>query len=360
MAVKVSGSDGVNQSQVTGATQLPVGTTAQRPASPQAGMMRFNTDEGVVEGWNPVLERWQSVSEPFIIQATGGTVTDIEQDGIIYRVHTFTSDGTFEVTRGGEVEYLVVGGGGSGGNTFGYSTASGGGGGAGGVVQGNISVQPDAFLITVGAGAAINTGPFPGQSGERNIGNQGGNSSAFDLTAIGGGAGGFSYADMTSAERDTVLNGGSGGGGGEHSSSQGRVTGANGGGGQALQPTSADGGFGNRGGGIIGEAGAGGGGGAGAPGEEPPNSNTGGNGGIGVSSSITGISTFYAGGGGAGQTASGTRLGGSGGGGNGQTGNSTSTAGAPNTGGGGGGGNSTTGRPSAGGSGIVIVRYRIG
>lgn len=35
----------------TGALQLPVGTTAQRPDSPSVGMMRFNTDTGHFEGW---------------------------------------------------------------------------------------------------------------------------------------------------------------------------------------------------------------------------------------------------------------------------------------------------------------------
>jgi hypothetical protein len=35
----------------TGASQLPVGTTAQRPASPQNGMMRFNTTTNSGEAW---------------------------------------------------------------------------------------------------------------------------------------------------------------------------------------------------------------------------------------------------------------------------------------------------------------------
>ena len=33
----------------TGSIRLPVGTTAQRPASPSLGMMRFNTNEQTVE-----------------------------------------------------------------------------------------------------------------------------------------------------------------------------------------------------------------------------------------------------------------------------------------------------------------------
>jgi hypothetical protein len=59
------------------------------------------------------------------ITATGGTITPCGD----YKIHTFTSDGTFCVSAGGGplavVDYLVVAGGGSGGTR-------GGGGGAGG------------------------------------------------------------------------------------------------------------------------------------------------------------------------------------------------------------------------------------
>jgi hypothetical protein len=48
--------------------------------------------------------------------ATGGTVTDIEQGGLFYRVHTFTTSDDFVVSQGGEVEYLIVAGGGGSGN----------------------------------------------------------------------------------------------------------------------------------------------------------------------------------------------------------------------------------------------------
>ena len=60
--------------------------------------------------------------------ATGGTETVVNIGGINYRVHVFTSTGTFNVTAGGLVEYLIIAGGGSGG---GGSNASGCGGGGG-------------------------------------------------------------------------------------------------------------------------------------------------------------------------------------------------------------------------------------
>ena len=46
--------------------------------------------------------------------ATGGTITTNGN----YKVHSFTSSGTFTVTGTGTVEYLVVGGGGGGGTVI--------------------------------------------------------------------------------------------------------------------------------------------------------------------------------------------------------------------------------------------------
>ena len=42
----------VNVQAATGGLYLPVGTTAQRPASPATGQMRFNTTTGSVETYN--------------------------------------------------------------------------------------------------------------------------------------------------------------------------------------------------------------------------------------------------------------------------------------------------------------------
>jgi len=55
MAVVFNGNVGVFQNTVK-STIIPIGTTAQRPASPEAGMIRFNTDENAIEiydgtGW---------------------------------------------------------------------------------------------------------------------------------------------------------------------------------------------------------------------------------------------------------------------------------------------------------------------
>ena len=351
MAVKVSGSDGVNQSQVTGATQLPVGTTAQRPPDPAAGMMRFNTDTGQVEGYNIFDNGWQQISNFFArISATGGTVTDITQDGQIFRVHTFTTDGTFEVTSGdGEVDVLVVAGGG------GAGFDEGGGGGAGGLVFATLGLLPSAYSVTVGSGGAGSGEQVPGDNGEDSL-------FGSLITAIGGGGGG-SNSDISIGSG--AQDGGSGGGhGGNNTGTSIFPIG------QGVQPSqsgiSGTNGFGNNGGDKdsgFAERHSGGGGGAGSPGEDGTQGSPG-NGGEGLDFSATFGSSFgdngnFAGGGagtGRGSAGGSAGLGGIGGGGDGSAvGNGL--PGEPNTGGGGGGGTNIGGN---GGSGIVIVRYRIG
>jgi hypothetical protein len=80
--------------------------------------------------------------------ATGGTITRVIQNNIIYRVHTFiTGTGTLTVNRQFNVEYLVVAGGGGGGGGF-----QGGGGGAGGYLNSSTPVTTRTYTITVGAG----------------------------------------------------------------------------------------------------------------------------------------------------------------------------------------------------------------
>jgi len=108
------------------------------------------------------------------IAATGGSIAT---DGD-YKVHTFTSSGTLQITTGsGDVEYLVVGGGGGGGYNI------GGGGGAGRVRSGTLSRSVGSYTVTIGAGGAgiITAGPA-----------NAGSSSVFDTITSEGGAGGGS------------------------------------------------------------------------------------------------------------------------------------------------------------------------
>ena len=271
---------------------------------------------------------------PVIGLGTGGTITT---DGD-YKVHTFTSSGTFTVTVAGQFEVLVVGGGGSGGKA--YNNNAGGGGGAGGFKTqffnlSKINGANTAYTCTVGAGAVGVASNFVRGGDSSFIGPE-----AF-LTATGGGYGIKSSLNYAGGD------GGSGGGGGGDTGSFA--------GGRSVA------GEGFAGGLNYGDGG-GGGGGASAAGQTPPTADEGGNGGNGKASSITGTSVTYAGGGGGGgaSTSGSQGAGGTGGGGAGGYATLIGVNGTANTGGGGGG----SGRfqavtvPASGGSGVVIVRYK--
>ena len=304
----------------TGALTLPSGTTAQQPSTGLVGgMIRFNSTSNRLQVYNG--SAWESIAG---VSATGGTAATISG----YKIHTFTSSGTFTVVNGGEIDYLVVAGGGGGGASW-----EGGGGGAGGMMTGTIpSLAPNTYNIIVGTVGLGGRGD--GASNPR-VPTNGNNSSFNGFTAYGGGVGG----QYVPAKYPT--SGGSGGGGTHTRVTPGNATDSN---------------FGNAGGlgteNIL--VGAGGGG-AGAAGQASTSSK-GGNGGVGSQSSISGTSTYYAGGGGGGRRGGSPHgNGGNGGGGN---GGSNGVNGSNNTGGGGGGGAGNTSKVGGdGGSGIVIIRY---
>ena len=301
---------------------LPVGTTAQRPASPAVGTMRLNTTTQCVEVYYSGI--WTIVASV---------------------APTFTA------------EVLAVAGGGAGGG--------GGGGGAGGLLYyGSESVTNRAspngsaqtftrgttYTITIGAGGSV--------AGGSNIAAQGGNTTisgtGVTISATGGGSGSTSittYGGGSYASGSKGANGGSGGGAGGNSAGDGQVIP----GGSGVGTTTTDR-QGYSGGSCpsLANSPAGGGGGAGGAGGNG-SSGTSGNGGVGLQYSINGTATYYAGGGGGGGYNVTRGTGGAGGGGTGGLDyNSTnSTAGSANTGGGGGG----TGSGGLGGSGIVIIRY---
>lgn len=162
-----------------------------------------------------------SVSITSFIVASGGTVYT-DPTNANYKIHQFTTSGTFVITSAPvnpTVEVMMVGGGGGG---------SFGGGGAGGYIyESAFGVSTGSFSVTVGAGS----------------GGQGNDTTFSTLVALGGG-----FINSS---------GGSGGGG------------VDGNGGAALQPTSASGGFGNAGGNWTSPGNDGGGGGAGGAGSVP-------------------------------------------------------------------------------------------
>jgi len=340
-------SDQANTS--TGFFALPRGTTAQRPGSPQDGYVRYNTTIAATEEYRNGV--WRSLSSVFA--ATGGT----ESEAGGYKRHVFTTSGQFEVTAGqSTVDVVIVAGGGGGGSHI------GGGAGGGGFIAQQVSVVSGTYSIVVGAGGA--GGTTNGQGNAHGV--NGVNTTAFSLTAIGGGAGGDGYANG--------LSGGSGGGSG-HGNGVGY-----GGSGTSGQGNAGGGGF------QSGPHGAGAGGGAGGVGETATSGDPVAHGGVGRLDTILGSNYYWAGGGGGGgyQAAGGNGgIGGGGGGstqdqdGNGDQGGSgggsalnsganggrgsgvAGGAGGANTGGGGGGGAHVTGYGGQGGSGIVIIRYAI-
>ena len=261
------------------------------------------------------------------LEATGGNITYFGN----YKIHTFTSNGTFIISSNDynkSIDSLVIAGGGGGGST-------GAGAGAGGYVyttSGTISAN--SYPVVVG------TGGLGGATG--GYGGAKGNNSTFNGTTAEGGGGGWSHGS-TSAE-----SGGCGAGGAIKTSG-----------------SATPGGIGrqgyNGGAGYINSGwygGCGGGGGAGQAGEAGTYNS--GKGGDGLANSITGTSITYAGGGGGGEVHgnAGSAFGGAGGGGRANSDNVGSN-GTNGLGGGGGGGsyNGTYFKGGDGGSGIVIIRY---
>jgi hypothetical protein len=276
---------------------------------------------------NPISKKIKSevvstniTTNPLVFTAaTGGTTLEYDSGGKRYRSHTFTSNGTFEITQVGDdeddrnqVDYLIIagGGGGAGGGSSGRGGAGGGGGGfistlgsvpVNGSNEEKFTVTQTSFSVNVGGGGATSSVP----------GNGGNSSTGFPNreTATGGGKAGNTLGGGGGA-------GGSGGGGGINLGAGGiAVVGQ---GTDGLQgPFGSSNASGNRGGGA---------GGAG-----------------GLSNSLeTGSNQTY--------SAPGIHGGGA--------------SGAPNTGKGGNGGsrvNSPVGfNPGgAGGSGIVVIRYEI-
>lgn len=217
------------------------------------------------------------------------------------------------------LQYLVVAGGGSGG-TCNDTHLYGGGGGAGGMLTGTISsgiTNGTTFTITIGAGGTNNGQIYSG------VHVTSGNDSSLisasaNIYCYGGGKGGLGSAGGS----DLPANGGSGGGQGRNNPTNSYGIGVYPGSTYIDAPRQ----------GYDG-ANGGGSGGGGAGGSPSPNYN----GGVGLSSSITGSAVTYATGGGA---------------------YTNSTPGGTNTGEGGGGGqDSPWNLGGTGGSGIVVVRY---
>tara|TARA_Y100001973_G_scaffold73398_1_gene107130 strand:+ start:1493 stop:2767 length:1275 start_codon:yes stop_codon:yes gene_type:complete len=305
-------------------------------------------------GWRSIQENEFETPASAFITASGGTITTSGN----FKIHTFTSPGTFCVSAvsgtaaENTVGYMVVAGGGGGG------AVRGGGGGGGGFREGRnvpvdnftasplvanaptnaITVTATGFPITVGAGGALSTSPTDGA-----------NSVFSSITATGGGNGGT----QEGSKHAGGCGGSGGGGGGDPSGS------TNSGLGNTPPVSPAQGTNG-----AVGNVRTGGGGGgataAGSAASGP--AGNGGAGGAGATTSITGSPVAYGGGGGGGSQSGTKGSGGAGGGGDGGDAPAPACAaenGTANTGGGGGGqGDYSVSCSGNGGSGVVIIRYK--
>ena len=245
------------------AVKIPVGTTVQRPATPVAGQLRYNSTLDQAEVYSGT--EWKAVGgSPF--DASGGLVTTING----YKTHTFTISGTFTpaLNLEGKVEVLVVGAGGAGASF----NPHGGGGGGGDVKTGFVTIAKNTapMTVTVGSGAsgtgtASSFSTITSNGGGAGGGYTGGTSGSGiaggsgTFVGAGGGAGAqttqtFRWTDAggvggqgygSSISGTLKMYGGGGGGGAGNSNSTASAPGINGGGGQGSAPTANSGGGGS-------------------------------------------------------------------------------------------------------------------
>lgn len=101
--------------------------------------------------------------------ATGGTVSDVENyngTGERWRVHTFTGDGTLDVSIGAQpFRVLAVGGGGGGNHGWSGNTGHGGDGGYG-VDNPSVTIAPGTYSVVVGAGGGAAGGYYDSHGGQ--------------------------------------------------------------------------------------------------------------------------------------------------------------------------------------------------
>jgi hypothetical protein len=365
----VSLKDYANTWQTNNVTVTPNGTDKINGINANATLSTEDQSVTLVyvdstKGWRVVQDSTSNVTgNPFIV-ATGGTITTCGN----CKIHTFTSPGTFCVSAvavcsaNNEVSYMVVAGGGGGGSLGTGGVCQGqGAGGAGGFREdkspvtpytaspldgaGPITVTASPYPISVGGGGA--GGPIPPEA----PGTPGSNSIFSTITSAGGGGG-----SAGCAPQQVQGNGGSGGGAARYGGAPGTNPEAAGVG--NTPPVSPP--QGNPGGqGFFNDANLGAGGGGGGAGGAGSTNTPGchpGNGGVGVTTSISGTPTAYAGGGasqngGSSPCGSGASNPPSGG---------TGVSAPDNRGGGGASGSNGPGcfAGGSGGSGIVIIRYK--
>lgn len=269
------------------AVTIPSGTTAQRPGSPEAGMIRFNTELAQLEGYNG--SDWQQLATPKFEPSTFVTYNGAG------------ANQTFTVPSGkAKIRVWAWGAGGGGGNT-GSSGGEGGFGAGGGMIYvPELDVTSGENLtVVVGSGSSttasngstvhpnfdfstfVDSGPVYGGGGAAGRGEGAGSNGAY------GGAGGGASGIKRGSTWLLRAYGGAGGGGGAYANTG--TTAGNG-------PSNSSGGSDNNGpNGTRGGNGVDGGGGGGSGGDGSSYGNRSGiagNNGSFVEPAITGTVTY--------------------------------------------------------------------
>jgi hypothetical protein len=181
------------------------------------------------------------LSEKFInfnadqsVIATGGDVTLFSQNGKFYKVHRFTSSGTFQVQKGSaDFEYIVVAGGGGAGREDAIERATGGAG-AGGLKTGTLTLSEGDYTVTIGSkGLGRNTngaGTAGTSSAFHTVSCTGGGQSAPSANGSSGGSGGGGAGQTATSGGTGVSGEGNNGGNGGTSATGTFRTGGGGGG----------------------------------------------------------------------------------------------------------------------------------
>lgn len=78
----------------TGFLKVPIGTSNQRPETPELGMIRYNSTEDVLEFYNGNF--WLRLSS---LTGFGGEKTDTDDGTTAFAIHSFTTTGisTFNI-----------------------------------------------------------------------------------------------------------------------------------------------------------------------------------------------------------------------------------------------------------------------
>jgi hypothetical protein len=198
MSIKISGTDAIdnNRKGLFQSANIGTFTPANRPGSASTGDLIYNTSTAQMEVWNG--SSWVRACGVDLTEysGTGGNAI-VTSNG--HKIHIFTSPGTFSISPGAVVEYVVLAGGGSGYLASQYF--GGGGGGAGGLIY-NTATLGGSYSVSVGAGAAAP--PSPGNGSNSSIPTLG-------VTATGGGAGGGVSFSPASGGQPGGCGGGTGG-----------------------------------------------------------------------------------------------------------------------------------------------------